>query len=165
MFCIGDKIIYGNSGVCEVQDITTLDLNNAHAGELYYVLKPLYQTCTVYTPVDNDKVLMRPVISKREAEKLITKIPKMRVDAYSCESLNELSGHYQSVINTLDGEELIRLTMSIYTKNQLRTEQKLKPGAIDQKYMKQAEDLLFGEFAVALGIQKEEVADYIAGKV
>jgi CarD family transcriptional regulator len=162
MFNIGDKIIYGNSGVCEVRDITTMDVNHAGGEKLYYILKPLFQTFTVYTPVDNDKVLMRPIISRSEAERLIHKIPTMRLDVYHSKSLGELTGHYESIINTLDGEELIRLTMSVYTKNQMRTDQKLKPGAIDQRYMKRAEDLLFGEFAVALGIEKADVQNYIA---
>ena len=34
-------------------------------------------------------------------------------------------------------------------------------GQIDKKFMKRAEDLLFGEFAAALNISREEVQSYI----
>jgi CarD family transcriptional regulator len=165
MFHIGDLVVYGNSGVCEIQNITTLDISSGDPERQYYILKPLYQTYTVSTPVDNDQVLMRPIISREEAERIIRTIPEMQAEAYYNESINQLSEHYKSIISTFDGEELIRMTMSIYSKNQIRVDKKLKPGAIDQRYMKRAEDLIFGEFAAALGITKEEVPDYIAMNV
>ena len=36
-----------------------------------------------------------------------------------------------------------------------------KLGVVDQRYMKRAEDLLYGELAVALGIERDEVLPYI----
>jgi CarD family transcriptional regulator len=165
MFHIGDLVVYGNSGVCEIQDITTLDIHNGDPERQYYIMKPLYQTYTVSTPVDNDQVLMRPIISRDEAERLIRSIPEIQAEAYYNESINQLSEHYKSIISTFDGEELIRLTMSIYSKNQMRVDKKLKPGAIDQRFMKRAEDLIFGEFAAALGIPKEDVPGYIAANI
>jgi CarD family transcriptional regulator len=165
MYKSGDMIIYGNSGVCVVQDITKMNHPESDTQKMYYVLKPLYETYTISTPVDNDKVLMRPVISRREAERLIDIIPTIQAEAYSCDSMGDLTRHYEALIRTYDGEELIRLTMSIYSKNQSRVGQKLKPGAIEKRYLKRAEDLLFGEFAVALGIPREEVPDYIEAKI
>jgi CarD family transcriptional regulator len=165
MYQNGDLIIYGSSGVCEVQDIITLNLPDGEGEKLHYKLKPLYETYTISTPVDNDKVLMRPVISRREAERLIEIMPTMQVEAYDCESMGDLTRHYEALIRTYDGEELIRLTMSIFNKNQSRIGQKLKPDAIEKRYMKRAEDLLFGECAVALGIPREEVPGYIESKI
>ena len=43
--------------------------------------------------------------------------------------------------------------------------QKKKFGAMDERYMKRAEDMLFGEFAVALGIDKNEVQAYISKRI
>ena len=57
------------------------------------------------------------------------------------------------------------MTMSIHQKRKEADENKKKLGAIDERYMKRAEDLLFGELAVALGIEKHEVQSYIAGKL
>ena len=36
---------------------------------------------------------------------------------------------------------------------------------VDERYMKQAERLLYGEFSVALGIPFDEVQPYIASRV
>lgn len=55
--------------------------------------------------------------------------------------------------------------MSIYAKKQELKGQKRKFGVVDERYLRQAEELLFGELAVALGIDKEEVPEYIDSRL
>jgi len=50
-------------------------------------------------------------------------------------------------------------------KSAIAEEQGRKLGQMDERYMKKAEDLLDGEFAVALGIPKESVGSYIESKL
>ena len=80
MFDIDDLIMYGNTGVCKVSDITTPEFAGADEDKLYYVLEPLYQSGVIYAPVDNEKVFMRPVISEDEARDLIDNIPQIEAD-------------------------------------------------------------------------------------
>ena len=164
MFQTGQYIIYGNTGVCRVTDIITKD-TEAHGIQDFYVLKPVYSDYTITTPVNGSKVFMRPVISKDEANALIDSIPAIHAEAYHNRVLRQLSDHYDEFIVTHSCEDLIKLTMSIYAKKQLLAEQKKKLGAVDEKYIKKGEDLLFGEFAAALGIEKNEVQAYIAARV
>lgn len=165
MFEIGDMIIYGSMGVCRVENIERRKLSKSSEEQCFYVLKPIYQTCSVSTPVDNDRVFMRPVIKKEEAERLIDTIPAVHAQAYNNKVLRQLSEHYESIIKHYDCAELIELTMSIYAKKKICEEQKRKFGALDERYMKRAEDMLFGEFAVALGIERQEVQQYIAERI
>ncbi len=164
MFKPGDMIVYGGMGVCRVEAIETKRLSKTEEKE-YYILKPLYQRCTVSTPVDNQNVVMRPVISREKAEELIGQIPSINAQAYNNKVLRQLSEHYEACIKSFDCMELIKLTMSIYKKKKIAEEQKHKFGALDERYMKKAEDMLFGEFSVALGIEKNAVADYISEKI
>ena len=41
MFEKGEYIVYGHNGICEVEDITHLNLSGVDKGKLYYVLAPL----------------------------------------------------------------------------------------------------------------------------
>ena len=50
---------------------------------------------------------------------------------------------------------------SIYAKSREAARCGRKIGQVDQRYMKRAEDLLYGELAVSLGIDREEVVPYI----
>lgn len=161
MYQKGDFIIYGNTGVCEVTGI----IKKEDTACEYYVLKPLYHNITISVPVNTNKIFMRPVISKVEAERLIDSIPKINPKQNDITDMRQLSAHYESFLETHECADLIELSMSIYEKKLALTESNRKLGSIDEKYMKRAEDLLFGELSVALGICKEEVTCYIEARV
>lgn len=152
-------------GVCRVEAVETRVLPKGAGEAQFYVLKPIYQSCSVSTPIDNDKIPMRPVISREEAESLIDTIPDVRAEAYHNKVLRQLSEHYESIIKLYDCAKLIELLLSTYDKRRLCAQQKKKFGAMDERYMKRAEDMLFGEFAVALGIDKNEVPGYITRRI
>ncbi|GHU78781.1 hypothetical protein FACS1894191_0180 [Clostridia bacterium] len=165
MYSIGDLIVYGNTGVCRVSDITTRDVPGTDKNLLYYVLIPVYQDrCTIYAPTDV-KVFMRPVISKEEAEKLIDMIPSIKVSTYYSCVVRDIEEHYKKSIISHDISDLVELTISIYTKKLEMARQNRRFGAMDERFMKLAEELLFGELAVALGIAKGDVPDYIAERI
>lgn len=165
MFKVGDLIHYGSTGVCRVSDITTRDFAGLDKDQLFYILAPLYQDCTISVPVSNTKIFMRPIISKEEAERLIDLVPTIQAEAYHSKVVRELVDHYEETLNTHDCAELIELTMSIYAKKEHAEQQNRKLGAVDERYMKQAEELLFGELGAALGIPKDSVPDYIAERI
>lgn len=168
MYKAGDFVLYGGIGVCTIKDIIECTTENQwmfEKGIRYYVLNPLYQTCTIFCPVGNSKVFMRPVIKREEAERLIDMIPFIQAEAYHNRLIRQLSEHYEASINTHNCMDWIKLTMSIYEKKRLLEKEKKKLGAVDEKYLKRAEDLLHGEMSVALGISKDRIPEYIAARV
>ena len=76
MFQVGERIIYGSRGVCEIEDVTCLKREGIPEDRVYYILKPLWnKDSTIMTPVDNDRIVMRSLITKDEAERLISEMP------------------------------------------------------------------------------------------
>ncbi|MEC0371788.1 CarD family transcriptional regulator [Paenibacillus chibensis] len=165
MYQIGDLIHYGDTGVCRITDIKLLDIARSGDERLYYVLDPLYQACSISTPVENNRIFMRPIISKEEAERLIDMIPSIHAEAYHSRVQRELVEHYESSLKTHDCEVLIRLTMSIHAKKQTLLEDHKKMGAVDESFMKKAEHLLFSELSAALDIPIAHVPEYIESRV
>ena len=161
MYQTGDLILYGGTGVCRVTDIISRKMSRTGPERQYYVLEPLYQTGTITTPVDNDKVFTRPVITRDEAIDLIDQIPSIEAKAYHNQNLQQLENHYRTQLGAHDCLSLLRVTMSAYRKKAEREEKKLKFGAVDRRYMERAENLLFGELAVALGIEKDSVQQFM----
>jgi len=164
MYKINDLIIYGKAGVCKITDISSPKDSSFDRSQLYYVLQPLYQDCVIYTPV-NTNVFMRSIISAEEADRLIDMIPTLQAEAYYNDRIQGLAQHYEAVINAHNCADLIELVMSIYAKKQIFEQQRRKLGQIDEKFMKRAEALLFGELAMALGMPIDEVQKYIAARV
>ena len=162
MFNKGEMVVYGSSGVCRVDDIT----KKVFGGEEkpYYVLRPVYNDCVIYAPVGAN-VFMRSIITRDQAEKLIEMIPDISAEAYQNTSIQQLAEHYESALRTHKCSDLIELIMSIYEKKKNAEEKGRKMGVIDERFMKQAEELLYGEFAVALGLKKGDVRGYIAERV
>lgn len=165
MFKKGDYIVYGNLGVCTVKDIVTRKFEGLEAAHPYYVLEPVYQDGVLYVPADNPKISLRAVVSAEEANRLIDTMPTMQSEAFHSHSAQELASHYEQAMRSCTCEDLIGITMSIRNKKQQLARQNKKFGRVDEHFMRQAEDSLNGEFAVALGIPKDKVQDYIKQRI
>ncbi|MCR5484869.1 MAG: hypothetical protein K6F09_04680 [Clostridiales bacterium] len=166
MFNIGDTVVYGTTGVCTVEDIKPLTgVRGADKKKLYYVLDPMFRKEKIYSPVDSDKIFIRRVMTREEAEHLIDMIPDIKAEFCTESKVQELSEYYKEKLRTHDSEALVEVTKSIYAKKKYVEEHKRKIGQIDETYMKQAEELLFGELSVALSMDMDEVKDYIVERV
>ena len=165
MFQAGDLVVYGTTGVCRVESIDQPNMTGADRNKKYYCLKPFYQDGVIYTPVDNTKVSIRPVITREEAEALIDLIPGIHAEAYRAPTLQALAQHYQTAVRSRNCQGLVELMMSIYTKQQQAQAQNRRLGMVDERFMKQAERLLYGELAVALELPYDDVQPYIAQRI
>lgn len=164
MFGIGEFVVCGSKGVCVVEDVATLDIYGVDKERKYYILKPKYQSgSTVYVPVDSTKESMRRVLSREEAKKLIDKIPKLPLINIANDKLSEQT--YKECMRTNRCEEWVRLIKTIYQRKQKRIQAGRKITAVDAKYFHLAEESLYGELAVALDMEREEVEAYIAGEI
>lgn len=161
MFQVGDLILYGSTGVCRVAKVEA----QGKPERLFYTLDPLYQSCSITTPVDNEKVFMRPILTREQALELIDAIPAAQGVVFHSRSTRELSDHYEAALKSFDCQALVELTKSIYTKRQEMLRQKRKFGALDERFLKKAEDLLFGELAAALELDREAVPEFIAARI
>lgn len=160
MFSIGQYVICGNKGVCTVEDITTLDISGIDKAKKYYILKPKYVSAsTVYVPVDSAMTSMRNILTREEAETLIHSIPDIPTIVIQNEKLVEQD--YKACMRSNSCEELVKLIKTIYLRKQKRMEAGRKETAVDGKYFRIAEDNLYGELAVALDMERNEVCNYI----
>ncbi len=163
MYRIGDKVVYGQTGVCEVVDICEKAFIKNQKRE-YYVLKPYnLENNTIYAPVNDNKVFMRELITKNEAEELIESIPSIVERLAQSEEITKED--YIAKINNHSLEELVELTAIIYSKKLSVVKMKKRLNAIDEKYMKIGENLLFGELSAVLGIPNDSVQNYIEDKL
>ncbi len=164
MYKVNDLVMYGINGVYKVEEICKPNISGVNNDKLYYVLNPLYSNGKTYTPVDTN-VFMRPVITCKAAQQLIDQMPSIKADVYDNSNFKILEDSYKVLLQTHDCVDLIQLIKSIYTKKKRAFNNGKKLGQIDERYMKLAEDLLYGEFAVALDIPKENVTTYIEERI
>lgn len=163
MFNVDQLIVYGGEGVCKVEAIGVPQLTGGQrtkSDRMYYTLQPIYRTGKVHTPVDS-RVFMRPVLGRQEAIDLIKQIPGTEAEIYENRNLRFLTEHYQEAISSHDCSDLVKLIKAVYLKRLNAMKNGKKLGQIDERFMKRAEDMLYGELAVSLGIPRADVAEYI----
>ena len=161
MFEKGDYVIYGNNGICRVQDITTLSISGIDKNREYYLLKPVYSSgSTVYTPVDTAETLLRPALSREEADSLIRSIPDIPLIPIADEKTLEKT--YKEYMRSNSTRAWVQLIKTIYLRKEKRTMKGYKVTALDSRYFSLAESSLYGELAIALDKPREEVKSYIA---
>ncbi len=163
MFQPGELLVYGATGVCLVKEITRLP--GGDRKRQYYLLDPLWQDGVIYAPVDSEKVPMRPVISREEAEALIDQMPRVQAAVCRGTTVQALAQQYQSTVRDGGHLGLIEMMKAIYLKRGQAEAKNRRLGMVDERYMKQAERLLYGELATALDIPYDEVEGYIAGRI
>lgn len=161
MYEIGQLIVYGNDGVCRVEEIGTPKISGVDKHREYYTLAPIYREGKVFTPVDS-KVFMRPVITREEALALIDRIPQMTAQVYENSNLRFLNEHYQQCIQDYTCADLLQLIKDVRAKRRRMTERGKKLGLVDERYMKRAEEMLHGELAIALDMPREQVPQFIS---
>lgn len=156
--------MYGGTGVCEVLDITTVDYEGMSKDRLYYVLHPYdHKAGKIFTPVDSHRTSMRGIISKEEANELIDSIPTMGNLWIADERLREKK--YKEYIRNSDCRELMQIIKTLYFRKQERVAQGKKITALDERYLKMAEEILFSELAFPLEIPKNEMKQYIEERI
>lgn len=160
MFEKGEYVVCGGKGVCLVEDIATLDISGVDRERKYYILKPLYVTgSTVYLPVDAAKESIRRILSREEANELIQVIPQIPLIAITNEKL--LEQEYRTGIRSNRCEEWVRILKTVCARKRKRIEAGRKVTAMDAKYFRLAEDNLYGELSVSLGVPRKEVAELL----
>ena len=160
MFEIGELIIYGNTGVCEVMGVTKPQMAGVSDERLYYELKPRFQReSRIMTPVENSKVPMRRILNKTEAMQLINDMPN--IDALRIESDKIREATYKECIRSGDCVQWIRIIKTLYDRRLERQRQGKRMTATDERYLRQAEDYLYSELSIPLDMPRENVESFI----
>lgn len=164
MFEKDEYVVYGNSGVCKVVETTKMKVPGAAVDKLYYSLEPVYDKGSrLFVPVDSKKVKIRPVLTKKEADALLGRVKEIDVLWVKDEKNREQT--YKEAIRACSCEEWVRIIKTLYIRKKTRLAEGKKVTSSDAKYLHMAEENLYGELSVVMGIPKDEMGAYILSKV
>lgn len=165
VFQISDVIIYGTQGVFRITEIEEKTIGGVKKS--YYVLKPVHDNgATIYAPTNNEAVLkkMRKLLSAEEINTLIDSMPKEETCWIPNES--ERREYFKQVIARGDHLELIKMIKAIYLHKNGRQASGKRLHATDERFFKDAEQLLYNEFQYVLQLEnKADLLTYILSRV
>ena len=142
MFEKGDFIVYGTVGVCQVDDISKTDFSDND--KLYYRLIPKFESNrTISIPVDTTKVMMRSIMTRREAQNFIQSWPNVKCKGYRNDKERPLV--YKQIFQSGSCTELAAMIKEILQMEQSRKSRGSVLNIREKDGVKTARKLLFGE--------------------
>ncbi|MBQ6568842.1 MAG: CarD family transcriptional regulator [Clostridia bacterium] len=161
MFSVNDSVMYEGYGVCKIIDIKPEIFDKRKI--TYYILKPLYDDkTTMHCPVEGAEKKLRRLLTSEEIHSLIKLMPDAKTSWVDNDQLRKEK--FLAIIKEGKSEELVRLIKTLYLKRQEKLESGKKFHVSDERFMKEAENILYGEFAHVLSISPEEVVPFIFEK-
>ena len=160
MYSVHDMVLYGADGVCTITNIVSK--NVLGDTRLFYELHPVNRRDAVlFLPTDNEKTMakLRLVLTRDEILSAIRGMPGEETIWIDKESLRKET--YSRIIRSGDHRQLIRLIKTLYEHRQALTEGGRRMHAADENFLKEAEAVLYNEFAYVLKISREEVLPFI----
>ncbi len=164
MYEAGDYIVYGTNGVCLVTDVVPSPFDKADT-RTYYVLKPVSgpRAAVIYTPVDNERVPMRSLMTEAEAQQLFSRIhaippltvanEKARRETYRVAVATGAPEAYISVIKTIRERRLL------FAGTQRRLPE------FEMEYDMVARRYLISELSLVLGCSVDEIEENLKAEM
>lgn len=163
MFNVNDTVKYGNNGIYKIVDVCKESFGGGEK-KLYYVLKHQDSDgLTAYCPVENGKETLHKLLTEEEIYHLIKTMPE--TDGVWIEDDRKRSATFSQILKDGDHKALVGLIKTLYYKKQEKLKANKKLHLADEKAMKEAERILYEEFAHVLNISQEEVLPFIMGIV
>lgn len=164
MFQIKDTVLYGAEGVFVIDAVTEMDFQDEKKS--YFVLKSLNnEKSTIYVPQDKTGLLekMRRILSKEEIYYLIKNMPEEEPIWIEDESVRMVE--YKGILLKGDHREMIGMIRTLYLKKMQLKEIGKNLHKVDEKFLKDAEKILYDEFAYVLDIKPEQVLPFIQQQI
>ena len=157
-----EYIVYGNSGVCLIEDVRNMKFGSEKNERMYYILRPVgNHSSTLYVPMDNEKLTakMRDVLTKQQIDDMLSGIRDKVIDWQS--DKKKRAEEFKQIMRDKNQEELLTLVGCIYMKKQELLAVGKKLNFTDENILQEAEKYIYEEFAFALDIPVCDVSDYI----
>lgn len=166
MYQKGDYVVYGTKGVCLVEDVMAIDWGSdcISSEKLCYKLSPRFvKGSTIYAPVENEKTVIRSVMSGEEAQALLNRAGGLETLWIKDEKEREMS--YRRALLSGSSTEWSRIIKTLYLRKKERQKSGKHMTCIDERYLHIAESILFGEMSLPLHLTVKEVEEEYFRKV
>ncbi len=164
MFQKDDIITYGTAGVCKITEIIEKDFSGAR--QPYYELRPVYdEKSTLFVPVDNPALAgkMHRLLSAEDIHALIHSAPEETLTWIADESSRKQ--YYKDILDHGDRKALINTLRMLYHHRQDCQTQGKKVHVCDERFFKEAERVLYDEFAYVLRLERDQILQYILSQL
>jgi len=160
MLSIGEIFLYGENGICRVEDIRNETFHKQQ--QTYYIIRPMNNTSqTIHIPIDSEvfKSKVQPIITRDELFGLARDIGN--ADPYWIENDSERSQHFRKVLSECDRRSVLHLLKSIHNRRAKLAANGKKLRASDEAFVKRAEKIVCEEVSMVMDIEPDRVFSFL----
>ena len=160
MYQIGDWVVYGSHGVCQIIG-TEKQLVNRKRTQ-FLVVSPWYNSESRFLlPMDNPTALakLKEVMSKDELISLITS-ETVHDDIWVPEE-NRRRQYYRELLSSGDRVSVMRMISNLYRYKATQIALGRKFHQSDDNFLRDAEKLIASEIALVMELSQEEARNYL----
>ena len=149
MFETGEKIVYGSNGVCTVTGTCPSPFGGGDL-RVFYILRPLDDADSViYTPAQGGKAVMRPLLTREEAENVLKAVNE-------CEELHvhtekQRRDVYRAALASADPREYVRIIRTVEHRREIALRTHRHIAITDTEFERSARYFLLSELSLVLG--------------
>lgn len=164
MFEVGEKVVYGSCGACEITGITEKKIGRETFS--YYCLKSLTNECnTVFVPLNNQALVskMQKILNFDELCALI-KTSSLEEPIWVFDD-KERKDRFRSILSSGNRMDIIKMIKGLSLEEKKRKSEGKKLRSSDEIFFKKAQNYLFGEFSNALNLKPNQVIPLLFGQI
>ena len=163
MFKTGDAVVYC-SQVYTVEGITQKTIDKT-VKDYYHLINVYDSKNEVFIPADNERLLgkMRAILSRKQILDMIADFPN--IPSIWVDDDKERITLFREILDTGDRKDIAQMVKSLFErKKELETKGR-RLHSMDEALFLRAEKAICEEFALVLGIKKDEVIPFITERL
>ncbi|GAA0303539.1 CarD family transcriptional regulator [Gracilibacillus halotolerans] len=155
MFNIGDLIIYSSHGICKIDDIQEKTISGVT--RQYYILHPVASEnhLTISAPVNNDQVIIKGLMNKEEALKVLETFDEEGIDWV--DNANRRFNEFSGIVNKGNNKDIAQVANTLMRRRIELDKEEKRLYQKDEKLLEDIQQILFHEIALALDMTYESV--------
>ena len=160
MYQVGQKVVYGVHGVCQLLDIEQKTVDRKKIS--YYVLTPMDQPgARFYVPAENPVALAKlsPLLTEQALEELVSSVDRSKGAWIQDENRRKL--RYREIIGSGDRKMILEMVCALHIHQKELLEKGKKFHLCDENFLHDGEKLLCSEIAFVLNISKQEAEKWL----
>lgn len=163
MFSTGEYVVYGASGICRIDGVEKRSFDGIHENEYFKLTPCSSESSKYYIPADTINGKVRRLLTAKEVCAAIDRIPCIET-VWDPDNTRRREA-FSEMFKSGDCDRMLCLIKSVYEQRQKRIAAGKKLPSAEERILRSAENILNHEFAAALGIKPEEVADFISDRL
>ena len=167
LYSVGDKVIHFNGGVFIISDFKVMNCGQNNIK--YYCLTPYYNdtskknTLVVYVPEGKANELIRPLLTKDEAECLIREIKEIEPIWFN--DMKERKNTFDDLVGTKKLKEIYTVFKSLYVQQEKLMGENKSLNLLDYDCLNKVKKGIVEELSISLNIPLENVEKYLIERI